>query len=273
MRTGFRCAVLLAVAIAVPALAPAAIAAPAKAGVCVRAVSIAPQRSASEGVEKLTFTVFSGGCPVAGEVGYVVTAGTAGGSDFRAQKGSLRWADREVANRAITVAIAQDSEVEAGIEDFTVRLVDPDPNLRIARSAGQGRILDDDGPALFFTIDSDDCPWPTPDGYCPCPPSTVELHPNEPNCVDPQLHLSAPQPSPVTVHWSTLNGTALAGLDYLPVNDDIVTVAAGATMTGLPVRLLQRPNGTPARSFYVRIHHPSTGTVVAGTAVITIGEP
>jgi hypothetical protein len=274
MRTGLRYAAVLAAAFTVPAAVPAPIAATAQAGLCRRVVSIAPQRSGGEGVGGLTFTVFPGECGTPGEVGYIVTAGTAtAGSDFTPVAGRLRWAEGDAGVRTITVPILQDALVETITEEFTVRLVDPDPGVRIAGSVGQGRILDDDGSGMAMVVDDDGCPYPTPNGYCPCPPSPFEYQPNEPNCTDPRLHLSAPQSSPVVVRWSTLDGTALAGIDYVPVSDRFVTIPAGRSAADLTVRLIARPKETSVRWFYVRIVATSAGVIADGIAVITLGSP
>jgi hypothetical protein len=265
MTTGFRWAVAIAAAIVVSAVpAPSA----GDTGACQRAVSIAPQASAGEGTGRLTFSVLSSGCAAAGDVGYAVTSGTAlSGVDFRLLNGRLRWSAGDQGIRTITATVVADAEREADLEDFTVRLVDPSPGVRIVRQAGQARILDDDGPGPHSTVDDSACGPLMPNQWCPCKEQDM---PGKPYCVPVDFHLSALPPDPVTVHWATLDGTARAGVDYVGVSGETRTVRPGETATVLPVELLSRPQYIPARWFYVRIVAVSAGRITDSTAVVTI---
>jgi hypothetical protein len=228
-----------------------------------------PQVSAGEGSGTLTFDVFSNGCPLAGGVGYTTSAGTASDrEDYKAQSGRLHWGLGEISGKTITVPIAQDLSRDLDLEDFLVQFVDPDPTVQLARSSGQGRILDDEAPGLLWSIDDRTCVGSMPDPRCLCQ-NVFQLMPYEPNCGRPPLHLSAPQLVPTVLHWRTLNGTAIAGLDYDPVPAGIQSIPAGRTELELFVRLLPRP-GAPRRFFFVQLTAVSAGTVVDGQAMITI---
>lgn len=269
MRTGLRCAAILAAAIAISSTSPGEVTGVAVAGPCLRTVGIEPQVSAGEGGGTLTFAVFSEGCPLAGEVGYTTSAGSASeGKDFKAQSGVLHWNDGEIGGKTISVPIGQDLLREADLEDFWVRLIEPTPTLQIVKSAGQGRVLDDDGEALLWGIDDRACLAPMPDPRCLCQ-NIFQLMPYVPNCGRPPLHLSAPRQSPTIVHWRTLDGTAIAGLDYEPVPAGVQSVPAGLTDVELFVRLFPRP-GAPKRHLYVQVTGVSHGRIADGLAVITI---
>ena len=190
--------------------------APSVAQTCQRTVSVSPQASAGEGTSTLTFAVYSGGCAAAAEVSYEATAGIATpGTDFRLPRGTLRWAAGDTAVLTVTVVILLDSLRENAIEDFTVRLGNASPGARIIQSMGQGRILDDDGPTVFV-VDDRPCPPPSPLEKCSC--DLFDTMPIRPYCPG-DVFTSAPPLSPVTLHWSTIDGTAKAGIDFVPVVD------------------------------------------------------
>lgn len=275
MRTGLRCATLLAAilgAIAVQAAVPAV--APAQAGpavTCMRVVSIAPQETSAESTGKLIFDVYTGGCLAAGEVSFETLPGTAvPGLDFKQQKAKLAWAAGETAGKKITVVIVLDAVPEVGLEDFAVRLYDPTPGVVIDRMIGDARILD--GPAPLLSIDNSSCPANTPNPRCVCP-ALFEPMPYEPNCGRPELDLSTPQGAPVTFHWKTKDGSAIAWRDYIPVSAGFGTIRIGSTTGQVRVELLERPPNTPARSFSIEITDVSLGAIADGSAVITIGGP
>ncbi|WP_212823325.1 Calx-beta domain-containing protein [Catellatospora sp. TT07R-123] len=255
-----------ALAAAAAALAPAT-AAPGVAQSCQRTVSVSPQVSAGESGGTLTFAVYSSGCAAAAEVGYEATAGTATpGTDFQLPRGTLRWAAGDTSVRTVTAALLADSQREAELEDFAVHLLGAGPSVHIARSLAQGRIIDDDGPTGYAVVDDGDCPPPLPFQQCTC--ELADTMPIEPDCIS--FALSAKLPSPVTLHWSTVDGTAKAGIDFVPVVQRAQTVPAWTSSGGLPVQLIARPAGTPPRYFYVRISAISAGAVVDAVATVTI---
>jgi hypothetical protein len=255
----------LAAVIVVPAIAaPQA----GYAQTCQRTVSIAPEVSAGEGTGTATFKVYSGGCAAAGEVGYETWGGTAQpGADFQPQTGRLRWAAGDTEVKKIIVAILRDTEREDDLEDFTVRLVDPGRDISIVDPIARGRSLDDEAAVPLWSIDDVLCPNLLPNQRCGC---AAEIMPWKPMCIVTELHLSALQPAPVTFRWSTIDGTARAGIDYVAVVAQTQTVAAGATAAQLEVQLLPRSAATSDRWFYLRLSAVSVGGVVDSLATFTI---
>jgi hypothetical protein len=96
----------------------------------------------------------SGGSAGAASVQYATTAGTAtAGSDFTAASGSLNWADGESGSKTVTVAIINDTTVEAS-ETFTVALSNPAGATLGSPTSTTVTITDDDVPpagALAFS--------------------------------------------------------------------------------------------------------------------------
>ena len=260
---------MLAAAIAISLTTPGQLTGVATAGPCQRTVGIVPQVSSGEGGGTLTFAVFSNGCPVAGTVSYETREGSADeGKDYKAQAGVLHWNLGEVGGKLITVPIEQDLLREDEIEDFSVRLTTLDPAVLIVRAVGQGRILDDEAESLLWSVDDRACVAGMPDPACICS-GLYQLMPYEPNCSSPQLDLSAPHSGPTVVHWVTLPGSALPGLDYIPVSSGVLTLTAGQTTGELRVRLIPRP-GAPRRHLYVQITSVSAGKIVDDRATIFI---
>jgi FtsP/CotA-like multicopper oxidase with cupredoxin domain len=234
---------------------------PSFAATCQRTIGIDQEVSAGEGTGTLTFLVHSGGCPAAGTVSYTVTAGSAQpGVDFQLANGSLRWAAGDTGPLPVTATLKADPFREADVEDFTVHVGASSPNVRVAVGTGHGRIIDDDGLDLVFVIDDTVCP---PSGLY-----LFDVHGGSINC-DGSLDLSIAPGEPVGVHWSTMDGTARAGVDFVAV-DTTVTVAAGQVRVRLPLRLLPQPRGTPSRWFSLVIASSTAGTVTDRVAVITV---
>jgi sugar lactone lactonase YvrE len=84
--------------------------------------------------------------------------------------------------------------------------------------------------------------------------------------------LSAASTSPVTVHYTTSNGTAVAGTDYT-AQTGAVTFAPGQTSRLIP--LVTRYDVTPPANDYftVQLSNPSGATIASGSAVVTIVPP
>jgi Calx-beta domain/Tectonin domain/Fibronectin type III domain len=75
---------------------------------------------------------------------------------------------------------------------------------------------------------------------------------------------------PVTVHYSTHDGTAKTGTDYTAVSGTL-TFPPGETARNITVPILNRAGAAAARSFSVTLDSPSNATVAYGTGVVTIG--
>lgn len=239
------------------------------AGTCLRAVHIDPQESAGEGAGGLVFVVRSTGCAAAGSVGYTVAAGTAqAGGDFVPVSGTLHWTTGDTGPRSIAVPVVSDLVREVDLEDLTVRLTAPSPDIRVTDADGNGRIIDDDSGRPVWAIDDADCPSLTPNQWCRCP--VAQPMPETIDCVVVELHLSLPQAGSTGARWATVDGTARAGVDFVGVVDRAHTVPAGATVAELQIELLPRPVGTPTRWFYVRVSTVSAGTVADAIAVVTL---
>jgi aryl-phospho-beta-D-glucosidase BglC (GH1 family) len=79
------------------------------------------------------------------------------------------------------------------------------------------------------------------------------------------LTLSAASAQPVTVHFATADGTAVAGTDYV-AQSGTVTFAPGQTQATIMVTVLADPLATTDLYFYVDLSNPLNG-VLGGTGV------
>ncbi len=131
---------------------------------------------------------------------HVSTAdGTAtAGSDYTAGASDLVFAPGET-EKSIRIAILDDALVE-GDETFQVQLSGAQ-NADISRGAATVTIVDDD----FTEVSIDD----------------VVVAEDEGRAVF-TVRVSAPSTGPVTVPYTSVNGTATAGADYVPVSEELV---------------------------------------------------
>jgi hypothetical protein len=74
----------------------------------------------------------------------------------------------------------------------------------------------------------------------------------------------------VTVRYTTVDRTAVAGVDYLPVKDGLLTVPAGSQVGTGVIELIAGKPLDRDRTFLVRLSKPSQGELVRSTATVTI---
>ncbi|MDI1463270.1 Calx-beta domain-containing protein [Catellatospora sp. KI3] len=247
---------------------------------CQRSVAIDPQVTVSEAAATLTFTVYTASCAAAGSVSYAVTDGTAHRpGDFALAGGVLQWPAGDSGLRQIQAVIVGDAVTEALLEDFTVTLTNPSPDVRIAAATGRGRIFDNDTSIRAVTADSRLClldprtsppPSPSPTPSPKPDPGTVVPCTIEPgNIVSTPLATNNPSTLDQVVTVRTSDGDLTAGLDYVAVNRTL-TVPAGQTGVYVPVQLLPHAFTQSWKYFNLTVTYYSGGTVVTGTAKVTL---
>lgn len=80
------------------------------------------------------------------------------------------------------------------------------------------------------------------------------------------IRLSNPSTSRVTVHWSTANGTAQAGSDYVAASGT-VTFLPGQTVQTVVVQIKGDRTKEPTETFHVRLSTPVHATIADGDAL------
>ena len=138
-------------------------------------------------------------------------------------------------------------------EKFAVVLLNPSGAV-LGRSAALGTILDDDPPPSVSIADvsvSEDQP----------PPGA--LFP---------VSLSSPSGRPVSVHFATADGTALAGQDYQSASGSL-SFPPGSVQQFVAVSILSDSSPEPPESFKVDLSAPQNATLSRPEATGTIVEP
>lgn len=224
-------------------------------------VSVADPRPLYEGSDggtnlfslTVTLTQPAAGCPETGSVRYQTVDGSAtAGSDYVAATAMVTWS--APGPRVVPVQVVRDDQDEQD-EYFTVALSGP-RGVTIVDSTAKVEVLDDDtgpsGSGLVVALpDSGICWWPS--DHCAIP-----------------LQLDTIARAPVSVRVRTVDGTAVAGKDYLPVKDRVVTIPAGADRAAVPVGLLA--GAAPGEYFGVEIVATTAGTVGSARTRVTIQE-
>src|SRR6185503_1828164 len=142
-----------------------------------------------------TITVARGGLTGAVNVNYAFTNGTAiNGTHFVGANGSLHWDSGDNSTRTISVDVIDDAAINAG-RTFTVTLSGATGAVLAAPTATAVTIADDDNTVQFSA-----------------PTATVAETAANATLTLTRMGVAAGQSA--TVHWSAVNGTAIAGTDY-----------------------------------------------------------
>ncbi|OUC15999.1 MAG: hypothetical protein B0A82_03825 [Alkalinema sp. CACIAM 70d] len=192
-------------------------------------------------------------------VTYATVDGTAtsSGNDYVPVSGSLTFAPGET-SKTVNVTVRGDNTVEPD-EDFSLNLSNP-TNAKI------------DVLSAFVTISNDD----SNNGQLP----TVSLgsgnvslsEGNTLGSVIPfTITLSQPATQTITVRVDTVDGTAIAGQDYVPISNGIITFNPGDQSKTFTVSTIGDTTPEPDETFDVRLSNPSNAILgtLSQTAVIT----
>lgn len=173
----------------------------------------------------------------------------ASGSDYRAASGTLTFAPGET-SKTVSVAVLGDFRLEA-TETFQVRLSSP-TNATIADNTGVATILDTD---TAPTIGISDVTLAEGNAGQALATFTVSL--------------SKAWGSSVSVGFTTQDGTALAGQDYV-ARSGTLTFAAGETSKTITVAVTGDTLVEAHETFSVLLRNPTGGTIRDNTGLATI---
>lgn len=177
-----------------------------------------------------------------------MTAGNtaSSGSDFTASSGSVTFAPG-VTSQTVVVPLLGDTTVE-GNESFFVDLTNP-LNGTIGDAQSMVTVVDDDGsPALTIS----------------------DLAVDESAGTATLTVLLAPASAQtVTAAWTTVNGTAVSGSDFVS-SSGTVTFSAGQTARTIDITLTNDSVAESAETFTLSLSTPSNATIADGDATITL---
>ena len=194
----------------------------------------------SEG-DVLVFAVtLAGSSDRAATVSYATSDSTAvAGEDYEAASGTLTFAPGE-SRHSLSVRLLNDSVHEA-TETFTVTLSSSD-NAEVAIDQAVGRIVDDDAlPTL----------------------SVVGGSGREGAVAEFVVTLAGSSSVPVTVDYSTTDGSAVAGEDYLATSGTLSFALGGGVMR-IAVTLVADGADEPDETFVLRLRSPIKRDPVGG---------
>jgi urease beta subunit len=159
------------------------------------------------------------------------------GSDYAAASGDVTFAAGQTM-QTLTVSVLGDRLPES-TETFFVNLTSNDAFM--ADDQGVGSILDDEPRISIKDV------------------NVTEGNTGSTSAIF-TLNLSAAYDAPVTVHYNTSDGSAIAGSDYTAASGD-VTFAAGQTMQTLTVAVLGDRVFEPTESFYVNLSAATNASI------------
>ena len=194
----------------------------------------------------LTLSTFAGTTVT---VDYTTAAGTAAnGSDFQAVNGRVTFPARNT-SQTVSIPVIGDVRDEAN-ETFYVNLSNAS-GVTIADSQGRGTITDDDDPPVLSVGDA---MVTEADGQV-----TVAV----------AVSLDVASGRSVSVFYSTISGTAAAGVDYTST-DGTLTFAAGVTTQDVEITVAGDTLSEYDEYFYVDLSSAANASIGDGRGVVTI---
>lgn len=174
------------------------------------------------------------------------------GADYVAASGTLTFGVGQTSRR-VAVRVTGDSLDEI-TEAFTVRLSRAS-GARLVDRVARVRIVDNDPAPVVRVSDA----------------RVGEPGPGATRTASVSVRLSAPSGRKVTVGYTTADGTATAGQDYVATSGTL-TFAPGQTVKTVAVPVRGDAVDEADRSFRVRLRDPSACTIGRGTATVTIQD-
>jgi large repetitive protein len=149
------------------------------------------------------------------------------------------------------------NDLEDGNRRFLVQLSDPSDGVGLLKPVGEATILDNDTLPMLSIEDV----------------TVTEPPVGSTRQAVFRVSLSSEWHSPVSVQWTTANGTATAGIDYV-ADSGTLLFAAGQVSRQIPVTILANPDGLALRDFFVDLSSPDQATLnrARGRGVIVDSE-
>ena len=175
----------------------------------------------------------------------------AGSSDFTDLSGSLTFAPGETL-KTIRIPITNDTTAERA-EIFTVELYSP-ANATIAKSVGTATIIDNDAPAGTPVVTVSDL--------------VIDEASGEASVV---ITLDRPSASTVSMNYATVNGSAVAGSDYLATSGSI-SFAAGETAKTIKIGIVNDTAAEGSEAFLLQLSDIANALLADQAGMVTIAR-
>jgi len=173
------------------------------------------------------------------------------GADYEFDSGIETFSPGETC-KTVDVTILEDQTDEVD-ENFFVNLTNA-VNGTITKTQGTVTIVDNDDPTVinpFISIED-------------------KLVDEGAGSAVVQICLSSPSNQPVSVLYSTFDGTADDNVDYVDVNTATATVAAGQTCTDVNISILEDQLDEPNETFFINLSNAVGGVILDPQSTVTI---
>ena len=170
-------------------------------------------------------------------------------SDYDAVDTTLTFPAGET-RKTVDVQTTDDDDYEAN-EDFTVRLSSPN-GATIEDGTGDGTITNDDVAPMLSIVE--------------------EVEVEEGVTAEFEVTLDARSHLPVTVRYSTMDGSALKDSDYTAIEGGTLTFSPGDGSETIYVRTREDDAKEPEETFTVVLSQPEDATIAVGTGTGTITD-
>ncbi len=172
------------------------------------------------------------------------------GSDYTSTNGTVTFTNGQ-ASATITLVVASDATLEPS-ETFRIRLYNPVDATLGAIGTNTVTITDDDASAVAFDVSTN-----------------LVSETNE--TITFSVLRTGVTNTAISVNYTTTNGTATAGMDYVAAGG-ILTFAAGVVSNGFTVTLTNDLTQESSETFQVRLLNPTNTTLTTATNTVTITD-
>jgi hypothetical protein len=213
-------------------------------------ISGVTQAEGNSGTTAFSFVVtLSNPSSATATVNYTTASGTANTTDYTPQSGTITFAPG-VTVQTVSISVLGDTLAE-GNETFTVTLSSP-TNSTIGTAVATGTINNDDAAPALSIGDV----------------SLAEGNSSTTSFSFP-VTLSAPSAQTITVNYTTVNGTAVAGTDFTTASGTL-TFAPGITTQNAVVSVTGDTTNEANETFSVTLNSPTNATIADATGAGTI---
>lgn len=209
--------------------------------------------SVNENVLAATITVTRTGTGNgAASVNFATSNGTAtAGEDYTGASGTLNWASGDTSPKTFVVQIGDDTTLEA---NETV-------NLTLSNAVGAA--LGAPSAAVLTIIDNDAVPQISIN-------DVTQPEGNALNTLSFTVSLSGPSQQTVSLIYSTENGTATAGSDYVGVSNTMLTFSPGEVSKQVSINILGDFVVEPNENFLLNINSATNAVILDSQGVGTL---
>ncbi len=210
----------------------------------------------SAGTRFLRFPISLNVAPGSGKsvtVYWATTPGSAGTSDYKTAKGKLVFKGSQVYK---TISVKPTADTKDELDETMAVVVAGADRAEYHRERGIGTIVDDD-PGSGVRLAVSDA-------------TVVEGDSGTRNLVLP-ITLTTPATSDVSIHYTTVNGSAVSGSDYTAKSGN-VTIKKSKRFVNLKIPIKADTNSEGTETFSVVVSGVTNATVIDGTGVVTIRD-